>query len=57
MYHPLPGGLAEVFGRKPVMMGALSFFLAGSVVCAVAQNMTTLIAGRGSSSNIAEESD
>ncbi|KAG8907843.1 hypothetical protein FRB99_002016 [Tulasnella sp. 403] len=43
---PMTGGLAQVFGRKPVLMGALGLFLIGSIVCALANHLTTLIIGR-----------
>jgi len=38
--------LSDVFGRKLIMLVALVIFAAGSVVCAVAQNFTVMIAGR-----------
>jgi len=40
------GGLAEIFGRKPILMGSLLLFVLGSGVCGGAKNMTMLIAGR-----------
>ncbi|KAH8093072.1 Mfs1.2 [Cristinia sonorae] len=43
---PLSGGLAEVFGRKAVMIGALSLFSLGSALCGAAQSMEWLIAAR-----------
>ncbi|KAF7351678.1 MFS domain-containing protein [Mycena sanguinolenta] len=44
---PLAGGLAEIFGRRSVLLGSLVLFAAGSTVCGAAQNMNMLIAGRG----------
>ncbi|KAJ7183114.1 Mfs1.2 [Mycena filopes] len=42
----LSGGLAEVFGRRPVLVATLLLFAAGSALCGAAQNMATLISGR-----------
>ena len=44
---PLYGKLADVFGRKPVLIGGTLIFLAGSTASAMAGNMTALIAFRG----------
>lgn len=38
--------LSEVFGRRNVIMVTLALFLLGSILCAVAHNMDTLITGR-----------
>ncbi|KAG8916188.1 hypothetical protein FRC01_003310 [Tulasnella sp. 417] len=43
---PLIGGLAQIFGRRPVVLGSLVLFALGSGVAGGAQNMSTLIAGR-----------
>ena len=43
---PLYGKLADIHGRRGMMMVALGLFVAGSVLCAVAPDMATLIAGR-----------
>jgi len=40
------GPLSDRYGRRPLMMGGLLIFLAGTVVCAVAPDIETLIAGR-----------
>lgn len=44
---PIYGKLADVFGRKPILMIGTLIFLAGSVASALAWNMVTLIAFRG----------
>ena len=44
---PLYGKLADVFGRKPILIIGTLIFLIGSTASAVAWNMTTLIAFRG----------
>ncbi|KPV76700.1 uncharacterized protein RHOBADRAFT_12386 [Rhodotorula graminis WP1] len=44
---PWSGGLAYILGRRAVFYGGLALFTLGSVVCAVAQNMDTMLAGRG----------
>jgi EmrB/QacA subfamily drug resistance transporter len=43
---PLYGKLGDLFGRKYVMMAAISIFTAGSLVCGLAVSMNTLIAAR-----------
>jgi EmrB/QacA subfamily drug resistance transporter len=43
---PLYGKLADIHGRRGMMMAALGLFIAGSAMCAVAPDMATLIAGR-----------
>lgn len=44
---PLSGRLAEIFGRRDVLLCSLLFFAIGSAVCASAHSMTVLIVGRG----------
>ncbi|VDC06977.1 unnamed protein product [Peniophora sp. CBMAI 1063] len=43
---PFCGGLAQIFGRRYVMLGALLLFSAGSAVSGAATSMNMLIAGR-----------
>ncbi|WP_338104898.1 MDR family MFS transporter [Modestobacter muralis] len=43
---PVYGKLADVFGRKPVMMFGIGLFLLGSVLCGFAWSMGALIAFR-----------
>ncbi len=43
---PVYGKLADVFGRKPVMLLGIGLFLLGSVLCGVAWDMGALIAFR-----------
>ncbi|KIP05339.1 hypothetical protein PHLGIDRAFT_25152 [Phlebiopsis gigantea 11061_1 CR5-6] len=43
---PLSGSLADIFGRRPVMLGAIIFFALGSALDGAAQNMNMLIAAR-----------
>ncbi|MGU7778774.1 MDR family MFS transporter [Burkholderia sp. PU8-34] len=40
---PLYGKLGDLYGRKVVLQAAIVLFLAGSVLCGVAQDMTQLI--------------
>ncbi|ORV57212.1 MFS transporter [Mycobacterium fragae] len=42
----LVGRLGDLFGRKLVFQAAVVFFLAGSVLCGVAQSMIMLVASR-----------
>lgn len=44
---PVYGKLADLFGRKPVLIVGILLFLAGSAASALAWNMTSLIAFRG----------
>ena len=44
--QPLLVCLSDVFGRRPLLLLSLVFFLAGSIPCAMAQNMTTFLIGR-----------
>jgi EmrB/QacA subfamily drug resistance transporter len=43
---PVYGKLADVFGRKPVMLVGIGLFLVGSVLCGLAGSMGALIAFR-----------
>ncbi|KAL7279441.1 hypothetical protein ACG7TL_007283 [Trametes sanguinea] len=43
---PFCGRLADVFGRRPVMMLSVAFFFVGSALSGAAQNMNMLIAAR-----------
>lgn len=43
---PLYGKLADIHGRRPILFLAVSVFLVGSVICALAPSMTALILGR-----------
>ncbi|HRP68763.1 MAG TPA: MDR family MFS transporter [Turneriella sp.] len=44
---PIYGKLADLYGRKPVLLFGTSLFLVGSAACASAWNMASLIAFRG----------
>jgi MFS family permease len=46
---PLSGALADVFGRKPIMLISISFFAIGSALAGASQNMNMMIAGRSMS--------
>ena len=43
---PVYGKLADLFGRKPVMLFGIALFLVGSIMCGVAWSMPVLIAFR-----------
>jgi EmrB/QacA subfamily drug resistance transporter len=43
---PLYGKVADIYGRRPTLFVAIGIFVAGSVICALAPNMWTLILGR-----------
>lgn len=40
---PLYGKLADIYGRKPILLSGIAVFLIGSVLCGLAQNMEQLI--------------
>jgi EmrB/QacA subfamily drug resistance transporter len=44
---PVFGTLSDIYGRRAMIITALGLFLAGSILCAVAPNMTVLILARG----------
>jgi EmrB/QacA subfamily drug resistance transporter len=44
---PLYGKLSDIYGRRILMMTGVVIFIAGSVACAMAPNMLTLILARG----------
>lgn len=43
---PVWGSVADIWGRKPIILMSLAVFLGGSLLCALAPNMHSLIAGR-----------
>lgn len=44
---PIYGKLADIFGRKVILISGMVMFLLGSAACALAWDMTTLIVFRG----------
>jgi EmrB/QacA subfamily drug resistance transporter len=44
---PVFGTLSDIYGRRGMIIAALSLFVAGSVLCAIAPSMTVLILARG----------
>jgi EmrB/QacA subfamily drug resistance transporter len=44
---PLYGKLSDMYGRRAMMLIAITVFMAGSLACALAPNMLTLILARG----------
>ncbi|KAJ7143490.1 MFS general substrate transporter [Mycena crocata] len=43
---PLSGNLAQIFGRRPILLGSLVLFAVGSAVAGSASSMTVLIVAR-----------
>src|ERR1700709_1392430 len=43
---PIYGRLADLYGRKRVLLWAVALFLVGSILCGLATNMVVLIAFR-----------
>src|SRR5258705_6371180 len=44
---PVFGTLSDIYGRRAMIILAMSLFVAGSVLCALAPNMPVLILARG----------
>jgi EmrB/QacA subfamily drug resistance transporter len=44
---PVYGKLADIYGRKPILLVGVLIFLAGSVLCGISWNMVALIGFRG----------
>src|ERR1700755_1593901 len=44
---PLYGKLSDIHGRRTMMVAGVGIFLVGSIACALAPNMISLILGRG----------
>jgi EmrB/QacA subfamily drug resistance transporter len=44
---PVFGTLSDIYGRRAMIIAALSLFVAGSILCALAPNMPMLIVARG----------
>src|SRR5438309_3649898 len=44
---PVFGTLSDIYGRRAMIVAALSLFIAGSVLCGLAPTMPVLIVGRG----------
>jgi MFS family permease len=46
IFQPLCGQMANIFGRKSLMIVSIAIFLAGSAICGASQSMSMLISGR-----------
>nr|KMM68572.1 drug resistance transporter [Coccidioides posadasii RMSCC 3488] len=46
VFQPTFASLSNIFGRKPLILTAIAFFLAGSLVAGLAQNFTHMLVGR-----------
>jgi EmrB/QacA subfamily drug resistance transporter len=44
---PVFGTLSDIYGRRAMIVTALSLFVVGSILCAIAPSMTVLIVARG----------
>lgn len=43
---PIWGKTSDIFGRKPILLSANIVFMVGSLICALAENLGMLLAGR-----------
>ncbi|KAI9871250.1 MAG: hypothetical protein M1830_003143, partial [Pleopsidium flavum] len=46
VFQPSFASLSHIFGRKPMILLALTFFTAGAIISALAHNFTILLIGR-----------
>ncbi|KAI1977210.1 hypothetical protein LOZ51_002807 [Ophidiomyces ophidiicola] len=46
VFQPTFASLSHIFGRKPLILAAIVFFLAGSLVSALSENFTHMLVGR-----------
>lgn len=46
IFQPLVASYSHIFGRKPLILSSLVFFLIGTIICSVAKNAAALLAGR-----------
>lgn len=46
VFQPVMGSFSHIFGRKPLIMISLAFFVAGAIIAAVANNFTVVLVGR-----------
>ena len=46
VFQPLCGQMANIFGRKSLMILSITIFLVGSAICGASRNISTLISGR-----------
>ncbi len=44
---PISGGLADIYGRRPIFFAGIFSFLAGSLLCGLSRSMMWLILARG----------
>jgi MFS family permease len=44
---PIFGKLADLYGRRPIYLVGMGFFIVGSALCGLSHNMTELIVFRG----------
>ncbi|MCR8634046.1 MDR family MFS transporter [Paenibacillus radicis (ex Xue et al. 2023)] len=47
IFMPIFGKLADLYGRKRIYLLCVALFIAGSILCGLANSMTTLLIGRG----------
>jgi MFS family permease len=46
VFQPSFASFSNIFGRKPLVLTAIMFFLVGAVIAGVAQNFTAMLVGR-----------
>lgn len=46
VFQPTFASLSHVFGRKPLLLLALTFFTVGAIICALSNNFTAMLLGR-----------
>ena len=46
VFLPLSGHFADLFGRRPILLGGLALFAVGSALCGAATSIAMLVGGR-----------
>ena len=46
VFQPFTATLSDLFGRRPIILASIGFFLAGSLGAGLAQSFTTILMGR-----------
>jgi MFS family permease len=46
VFQPFIAALSDIFGRRELLLPSLLFFTIGSIICAMAQRFSVLLAGR-----------
>ena len=45
-FVPWSGSLAQIFGRRPLLLSSLGFFFVGSALCGASKEISVMLLGR-----------